>query len=48
MYLPDDSHDDFDHLCSAGLLAEIGLDARAIRDILVEPAAFDPRGDREE
>lgn len=29
---------------SEDLLAHIGLDARAIRHILDEPAAFDPRG----
>ena len=27
------------------LLAHIGLDSRAIHDILAEPAPFDPRGD---
>ena len=30
------------------LLAELGLDHRAIRHILAEPAPFDPRGDAEE
>ena len=27
------------------LLVHIGLDSRAIHDILAEPATFDPRGD---
>ena len=30
------------------LLAEFGLDSRAIRHILDEPAPFDPRGDDRE
>jgi len=30
------------------LLALLGLDGRAIRTILDEPAAFDPRGDDRE
>ena len=30
------------------LLAEIGLTASAIRDLLDEPAPFDPRGGEEE
>ena len=42
MYVPDDSFDDLDHPGSADeLLAELGLDGRAIRDILRQPAAFD-------
>ena len=32
----------------ADLLAQLGLDARAIRNILEEPAPFDPRGDDRE
>ena len=38
---------DFDVEVQSGesLLAEVGLDSRAIRHILDEPAAFDPRGD---
>ena len=32
----------------ADLLALIGLDGRAIRTILEEPAPFDPRGDDRE
>ncbi|MCY4393572.1 MAG: hypothetical protein OXC10_00330 [Rhodospirillaceae bacterium] len=43
MGLPDDSSDDLDRPDSACLLAELGLDARAIRDILADPAAFDPK-----
>ena len=30
------------------LLAQLGLDSRAIRHILTEPAPFDPRGDEAE
>ena len=39
---------DFDTDAPSGgtdLLAQLGLDARAIRTILEEPAPFDPRGD---
>ena len=32
----------------AGVLAQLGLDGRAIRTILEEPAPFDPRGDDRE
>ena len=41
---------DFDVEAQSGetLLAHIGLDGRAIRTILDEPAPFDPRGDAEE
>ena len=33
---------------NSDLLAELGLDGRAIRHILEEPAPFDPRGDDRE
>ena len=38
---------DFDVEVHSGspVLAELGLDSRAIRHILAEPAPFDPRGD---
>ena len=38
---------DFDVEVHSGseVLAQIGLDSRAIHDILAEPAPFDPRGD---
>ena len=38
---------DFDVEVHSGsdLLAQLGLDGRAIRTILEEPAPFDPRGD---
>ena len=38
---------DFDVEVHSGspVLAELGLDTRAIRHILAEPATFDPRGD---
>ena len=41
---------DFDVEVPSGedLLAHIGLDGRAIRSILEEPAPFDPRGDDRE
>ncbi len=41
---------DFDVQPQSGtdLLAQLGLDARAIRTILEEPAPFDPRGDDRE
>ncbi|MCY3730609.1 MAG: hypothetical protein OXF98_04640 [Rhodospirillaceae bacterium] len=35
-------------LSSPELLAQIGLDGRAIRRILEEPAPFDPRDDEAE
>ncbi len=34
--------------CAHELLAEVGLTAAAIRDLLDEPAPFDPRGGEEE
>ena len=37
-----------DVLSSPELLAQIGLDGRAIRHILEEPAPFDPRDDEAE
>ena len=41
---------DFDVEVHSGspVLAELGLDTRAIRHILAEPAPFDPRRDEEE
>ena len=42
---------DFDTDAPSGgvdLLALLGLDGRAIRNILEEPAPFDPRGDDRE
>ena len=41
---------DFDAVVPIGteVLALLGLDGRAIRTILEEPAPFDPRGDAEE
>ena len=41
---------DFDTDVQTGtdLLAQLGLDGRAIRTILEEPAPFDPRGDDRE
>ena len=42
---------DFDADVQSGpdlLLAQLGLDGRAIRTILEEPAPFDPRGDEAE
>ena len=34
--------------CAHEILAEVGLTAGAIRDLLDEPAPFDPRGGEEE
>ena len=41
---------DFDLVVPTGteMLSLLGLDGRAIRTILEEPAPFDPRGDAEE
>ena len=39
---------DVDSHSGSEVLAQIGLDSRAIHDILAEPATFDPRRDAEE
>ena len=38
-------HFDTDVQTGPELLAQLGLDSRAIRTVLEEPAPFDPRGD---